>query len=63
MLEYDDYVTWADVDDLSFLLAHEMVHNWPVTGDRGEAVGEGPAWWVEGVQTSCQSYGLSSRRQ
>jgi hypothetical protein len=55
VLEYDPYVT-IDPDDLLYLLAHEMVHNWPLMEQESKGDSEEGAWYTEGMSISYAVY-------
>ena len=53
MLEYDAAITSVSEDEIFLLLAHEMVHNWPLLGKKADAGGSAEDiennWYSEGT--------------
>ncbi|KAF2150318.1 hypothetical protein K461DRAFT_322784 [Myriangium duriaei CBS 260.36] len=61
MLEYDSRIQNITNDDLTQLLTHEMVHNWPHMGKRAGEPGankanEDGSWFTEGVADYYAGY-------
>jgi predicted metalloprotease with PDZ domain len=54
MMEYDDQIEKRTETDLTLLLTHEMVHNWPLMGkaadeDSADEEDEEGSWFTEGT--------------
>ncbi|CAJ0548353.1 Ff.00g019660.m01.CDS01 [Fusarium sp. VM40] len=61
MMEYDDQIDERTETDLTLLLTHEMVHNWPSMGKAADEEGadeenEEGSWFTEGVADLYAAY-------
>ena len=52
VLEYDSYISTCHEDEIFYLLAHEMVHNWPLMQSSPGINMDLIAWYNEGNQSN-----------
>jgi hypothetical protein len=58
VLEYDSYIVTIHQNEIFYLLAHEMVHNWPLMLSSPGKYMDLIAWYNEGIESARLLYSV-----